>query len=421
METMIRLTSSCRMQLVIASYVASVQRDNHLGLPASKCSSKLTRWSEFTVRPLNRYGDDLERTDEEFEFVLAKDDQDCQQRPLRDGAKTVQYPSSSSDSSHCFEQVLRWYNTCKEQHEKCAHSHRYLPTRLLDVASNDGNPDCIRLVDTEHFLEASEPVQYVALSYCWGESQNIVTTRENIDDHLKGITLERLPPTLRDAVQVTNQLGFRYLWVDALCICQDDQDEWETEAEKMSDVYGGSTLTISAMCNSDTNERFLRDRKLRCISVGEVSVSYGTRKDSIQLFIRRRPRDLRADFLHCPLNKRAWPLQERVLSPSVIDFCRDQLIWECNTDHLRSETGETMDWSEVVIRLSDMVGAPYSVSHRSDLWDCIVREYAGRHLKNSGDRLPAISSLASKLRTGGTRYGCYVAGLWEDDLDFQLL
>ena len=377
-------------------------------------------WSAFTIRPLNGFGDDLQRTDEDFEFILAKNEEDCCQLSTRSSDATLLYPSPSPASGASFDQMHKWYRVCSKSHEKCMPLHRFLPTRLLDVSLSDPSSDRIRLVDTAYTLKDSDHVKYVALSYCWGESQNPETKRDNIHDHYDGLELASLPPTIRDAVNVTRRLGFNYLWVDALCICQDDQEEWEREAERMSDVYGGSELTISAMSSSDTSQGFLQDRRLRGIPIGEVTVSYGTWQDSLQLFIRREPRHLRQEFWYSPLNKRAWPLQERILSPRVLHFCRDQLIWECNTDHLKSETGETEDWGGIVIRLSDMLGAPHAFGPR-DLWDCIVDEYAGRQLRNSGDRLRAISSLASRLRADGTKDGRYVAGLWEGDLDFQLM
>lgn len=64
------------------------------------------------------------------------------------------------------------------------------------------------------------------------------TLSENVVDRMTGITLNDLPAVVRDAVTVSRKCGIRYLWVDALCICQDDEQEWESEAAAMADVYG---------------------------------------------------------------------------------------------------------------------------------------------------------------------------------------
>lgn len=237
---------------------------------------------------------------------------------------------------------------------------------------------------------------------------------------MNGMTLNDLPAVVRDAITVTRKCGLRYLWVDSLCICQDDEQEWKFETAAMADVYGGSVFTISALSSPDVNAGFLKKRNFCFIPIGNVVLSYGTWQDSLTLFIRKQPRELRPEFWHGELNHRAWPLQERILAPAVLHYGRDQLLWECNNDHLYSETGATEDWGGIVIRLADMAGAP-SAFGTKDLWDCIIDDYTARQLSVPSDRLLALSGLASKLRKDKTRSGRYVAGLWESDLDFQLL
>ncbi|KAL9135235.1 MAG: hypothetical protein Q9175_003571 [Cornicularia normoerica] len=188
----------------------------------------------------------------------------------------------------------------------------------------------------------------------------------------------------------------------------------------MADVYGGSVLAISALSSPNANTGFLKDRNLRAIPIGDVVLSYGTWQDSLKVFIRKQPRGLRPKFWYGELNHRAWPLQERILAPAVLYYGRDQLLWECNDDHLYSETGDTEDWGSIVIRLSHMLEATHAFGPR-DLRDCIVDDFTERQLSIPSDRLRALSGLASKLRKDRTRSGRYVAGLWESDLDFQVL
>jgi len=95
---------------------------------------------------------------------------------------------------------------------------------------------------------------YTALSYCWGkkaiqEKLSLITT--NFGRLRAGLPLYSLPKTNRDAISVTAQLGIGYIWIDALCIYQDSQDDWRTEAAMMQDVYKNSYLTISAVAGSD--------------------------------------------------------------------------------------------------------------------------------------------------------------------------
>ncbi len=86
------------------------------------------------------------------------------------------------------------------------------------------------LVDSRS-LETS--ATYAALSYVWGGDQPGKTTTLNIKAHFEGIALRDLPTTLRDAVQVTREIGLRYIWIDSLCIVQDDKQDQGVEIAKM--------------------------------------------------------------------------------------------------------------------------------------------------------------------------------------------
>lgn len=188
----------------------------------------------------------------------------------------------------------------------------------------------------------------------------------------------------------------------------------------MADIYGGCEFALSALSSSKVAERILRDRKLQPVALGTVDAFYGTWHDSVKLFARRRPRSIKEEFRHCPLNRRGWPLQEKILAPAVLHYGRDQLMWECNTKHLCSETGEVEDILDVVIRISDKRGVNEYEGSRG-LWGSIVTEFTKRNITYARDRLLAISGIASRLRKDGTLSGRYVAGLWEADLEFQLV
>lgn len=68
---------------------------------------------------------------------------------------------------------------------------------------------------------------------------------------MRGIPWELLPTTFRDAIQVTKGLGIRYLWIDSLCIIQDDDVDWKEESSKMASIYQNSFLTICATAAPD--------------------------------------------------------------------------------------------------------------------------------------------------------------------------
>ncbi|KAL8745040.1 MAG: hypothetical protein Q9190_002789 [Brigantiaea leucoxantha] len=380
------------------------QRDNH--------------FAAFIIRALNSSG--TEGKDQRYMFVLAKDEEECFQLPTEMDEDPLNYPSLHSGSEQCFDQLQDWYSACVESHERCIRERLALPKRLLDIGSQDAPLEKVVLCYGNDLRKEHEDIRYLALSYCWGGMSAYRTLRENLVDRMDGMALQDLPIVIRDAATVTRKCGIRYLWVDALCICQDDEQEWESESAAMADVYGGSVFTISALSSPNANTGFIGERNLRALPIGTVTLSYGTWKDSLTLFIRKQPRTLRQEFWHGKLHSRAWPLQERILAPAVLHYGRDQLLWECNNDHLCSETGATEYYGDIVIRLSDMLGVS-SASGSIDLWDLIVQDFTRRKLSVPSDRLRALSGLASKLRKDGTRNGRYVAGLWESDLEFQLL
>lgn len=70
--------------------------------------------------------------------------------------------------------------------------------------------------------------------------------RENIDDQYKGVSWTELSNTFRHAIQITRGLGAEYIWIDSLCIIQDDHEDRTLEATQMGHVYSNSFLTISA-------------------------------------------------------------------------------------------------------------------------------------------------------------------------------
>jgi hypothetical protein len=153
-------------------------------------------------------------------------------RPL---TRSIVSPRSIGD----YNQRLR---RCLEEHKICGEGMESnqpypLSTRLLHVGKH---PDSdIRL----HKIDGDKP-QYVALSYCWGpsdeqsdERKEAKTTRANIQDRFGRIQLFRLPQTIKDAVEVVRSLGLAYLWVDALCIMQDDSQDVAAELTKMAGVY----------------------------------------------------------------------------------------------------------------------------------------------------------------------------------------
>ena len=182
-----------------------------------------------------------------FEFIIAKDDSDCISIPYHvvsgEGGlvRLVRTPSISPYSEDCFDQIRRWHRNCSDNHTMCRRRNIQLPKRLLDVLphirkiiNSDGNDNCSddemgSLIETRTSTEPSRELLYIALSYCWGGWAGLITKKENLTRMMHSIPMDELPGAVRDAVLVCRKYGIRHLWVDALCICQDDPTEWSDE------------------------------------------------------------------------------------------------------------------------------------------------------------------------------------------------
>jgi hypothetical protein len=141
---------------------------------------------------------------------------------------------------------------CAEPHGECAASVadcQCMPKRLR--ALDDG----IRLVSPV------DAIRYAALSYCWGGYDQHRTQRSNVQARHKCIEFSELPRTLQDAVLFTRKLDLRYIWIDSLCIVQDDRTEWAEEAAHMADIYSGAYIVLAATRAADATSGFLQHRK----------------------------------------------------------------------------------------------------------------------------------------------------------------
>lgn len=107
-------------------------------------------------------------------------------------------------------------------------------------------------------------VRYTALTYCWGTSPFFRTTKSNLADLTSNFPWNNLAKNFQDAIIVTRWLGIRYLWIDALCIVQDDKGDWDRQSAKWGDIYANSYLTISATRSVAAGTGFLHHRAGSC-------------------------------------------------------------------------------------------------------------------------------------------------------------
>jgi hypothetical protein len=304
-----------------------------------------------------------------------------------------------------------------------------MPTRVLEIVKRPGqNRSHLRLLETG----SMEPEPYAALSYCWGGPQPVTTTNDSYPRHSLIIDKQALPASVRDAVLVVEKIGIRYLWIDAFCIVQDDQEDKNWEIVKMPLIYSQATVTIVASRAKGVTEGFLHDRS----RMGEE-----TADQVFELPYRCSDNKLGSVVLLPniqwstePLDLRAWSLQERFLSPRILEYGSLQTRWICQTsghkspiDGFKNSSAYSNERSDDLFTraLQNILGAPESTSgdrRRQDLlnqWDGMLKIYTHHTLTLGTDRLPAISGIAAQF--GRVLRDQYKAGLWKSEMQSQLL
>lgn len=321
------------------------------------------------------------------------------------------------------ELVSQWLSTCESDHSECRAEPGPLPTRVIDISDSAAEEPRLKV------CEAGEAANYVALSHSWGINPIIRTTSVNIEDHKHQLPLSRLPKTFRDAIAITRAMGIRFLWIDSLCIIQDDPVDWERECPRMSQVYSSAFFTIAASASVDStggcflSRDFSNDIRIRCELLNRGGSGSGA---SGFVGVRRQLlgfRTLQSRHLHT----RGWVLQERCLSRRMVHFDRDQVLWECARCRL-SEDGVPADaWDTATTYWDGKMHAVYPYDNgagRNDNsfaedWHRLVELFSEKVFTYPDDKLPALSGVATAMekQLGET----YIAGMWRSQLPFSLL
>lgn len=116
-----------------------------------------------------------------------------------------------------------------------------LPKRTIFIGANKSD---LRLVTNDDQFG-----KYYALSHCWGDVQPLVTTRLSVNSFLTNLPWHLMPPLFQDVIEFTRSMGIHHLWIDSLCIIQDDKYDWAVESSSMAEIYSNALLTIAAIAS----------------------------------------------------------------------------------------------------------------------------------------------------------------------------
>jgi hypothetical protein len=286
-----------------------------------------------------------------------------------------------------------------------------------------------------------------------------------------------MPKTFQDMLLVAQQMRVQYVWIDSLCIIQDDDSDWERESSRMADIYMNSYLTVSASTSTSSSSGCFPRRWMTYIPADSQCNGTNARRDysSDPSMASDSLKGPKAYFYHEwmptstkywpsvyrignfgaafdplkdePLSRRGWTLQERLLSPRIIHYGKQQMYWECrkcfqaedgaqfnplsfNADQLLAQQrlpakqhGGLKNWISYVEGVNAANATTPSHGRWKGGWLSVVEDYSTRSLTYGNDKLPALSGLARFLaqNTGDQ----YYAGLWKahilEDLHWRVL
>lgn len=315
-----------------------------------------------------------------------------------------------------------------------------MPTRVIQVPKDSEQAPKLVVADIQHG-------EYVVLSRIWDRSDNSKLTAQNYQQFQKEIDVTCLSQDILDALEITSRLGFEYIWIEALCVIQDDEDDCSKQARTMANTFGLAALTISATAASDSQSGIFNERRVY------HSPRLGRNKDR---YLRLHLLRWNWDIERSPLAQSGWAAQERMLSPRVLHFTRRQIVWECASEWYYEASGITdknygsgqVDQSyrkavfqpvvnaELMVQLTE-TGRLGSNRHPFDLdrnpsirpglnrfanplkpWLQNVAEYSGRSLPVPSDKLPAVAGIAAIVDDG--TMGDYLAGIWSRSIEIGL-
>ncbi|KAK2597399.1 hypothetical protein QQS21_006023 [Conoideocrella luteorostrata] len=340
--------------------------------------------------------------------------------------------TAQTNTEHTMSQIDYWRKQCLMSHTQCPPAPQAvdLPTRLLDISDLHN----MRVVET-----GGQQGQYMCLTHRWGMGDMpIKSTTGNLEQMKQHIPFESLPATFRDAALVAQRFGVGYIWIDALCIVQDDLNDWEQEVAQMGSVYKNGLMTIAAAWASGPQDGLFPSGSTIMSDVRHLELD--VYKLPFRIKLRRH---LRYKAGHLIQNQehdileRGWIMQERLLSTRIAYFGFNEVAWECTAGTACECEPILADYHETEYSLREPFNpkAAFSLStyapnidhhlaianaQSPELWHHIINAYTALDFTVIQNKFPALAGLCSEIaRLRPSDH--YLAGLWSSTFMADIL
>lgn len=286
-----------------------------------------------------------------------------------------------------------WINRCGSLHKgKCGQSIWPEPEKQVLKA--------FLVIDVDHMciVNAPENCRYVALSYCWGTASMFRHLLSNSAALRRdgSLTESPAPATILDAIELVKGVGERYLWVDALCIIQDDQASKQVQLAQMGLIYSLAAFTIVAAAGDNV------DAGLPGIRAGTRKLDQDILRVGGKVFLTVIDGvDYYGGVKDSTWITRAWTMQEKILSKKLLIFTDEQVYWKCwNALWLEETALEKVPKISFFYKLASAGPSDIGFDSLVDgseglfgLYQSLVNAYLERQLSFKADIINAFSGL----------------------------
>jgi hypothetical protein len=233
--------------------------------------------------------------------------------------------------------------------------------------------------------------KYVALSYVWGNAVDpLLTLQENFaalyeDGALDSQNIRaQLPDTIRPSILLTSVIGQKYLWVDRLCIIQDNNEHKSAQLNHMAAIYGNASITIVAAEGEDDT-----------FGIRGITVAGPPRNSPFQQvdFAPTCRLVTSPKLKNTKYDTRGWTLQEEMLSPRQLIFRNGTVNWNCRLASCAEYQAVPQARSTFRQRQENLFTKRPNVS----VFITAAVAYSGRQLTYVSDTLAAFSGVLTVL------------------------